>query len=188
MKPPYVILVSGLLYVSLYFSILSLNSLNLNSKVRFDYELKFNCTSNLWNQFACYKYPLSDELNRNELIATLVCTSNTFGQFDLVMSHTSYKSKSGNPVRMGEGTFKLSGENNQEIFGTYEGYADHCKNHKDVILFLSIKGGTGDYEGVKGYLSARCVPDDVQPGKKVLTLKGTIKQIHNNSFNTLAHL
>ena len=188
MKPPYVILVSGLLYVSLFFSILSLNSANVKSKVKFDYDLRFKCTSNLWNQFASYKHPSSGKMNRNELKTTLVCTSNTFGKFDLVMSHTSYKSESGNTVRMGEGTFKMSGENNQKIFGTYEGFADHCKNHKDVILFLSIKGGTGDYEGVKGYLSARCVPDNVQPGKKVLTLKGTIKQIHYNSLNTLAHL
>jgi hypothetical protein len=184
MKPTFVILVSGLVYVSLYFSILLLNSLDFNSKVRFDYELKFNCTSDLWSQFSNYKYPLSDRLNRNELKTSLVSTSNTFGDFELEMSHTSYKSEAENPIRMGEGTFKMSGENNQEIFGTYEGFADN----KDVILFLSIDGGTGDYEDLNGYLSVRCIPDEIHPNKKVLTMKGTITRISNNTSPLLVHL
>jgi len=30
--------------------------------------------------------------------------------------------------------------------------------------------GTGDYEGLKVYLTARCVPDEILPNKKVLPI------------------
>lgn len=188
MKPPYVILASSMLLAYMYLGVILFKSDIFKANIRFDYNLKFTCNSSLWNQFAGNKNCLHGQQNKHELKTSLICTSNTFGTYDLVMSHISYNGSLGETVRMGEGTFAISGEDGQQIFGTYEGYVDHAKNRKDVLLFLCIKGGTGDYEGVKGYLSARCVPDGEYSGLKFLTLKGSIRRVHKKNSILLTRL
>ncbi len=188
MKPPYVILASSMLLAYTYFGVILFKSNIFKENIRFDYDLKFTCNSSLWNQFAGNKSWLPDQQNKHELKTSLICTSNTFGTYDLVMSHISFKSDFGETIRMGEGIFSLSGDNGQMIYGTYEGYVDHHKNRKDVMLFLSIKGGTGDYTGARGSLSAICVSDRKNSELKHLTLKGSVRRVHKKKSNVLARL
>ena len=177
-----------MLLAYMYLGVILFKSDIFKENIRFEYDLKFTCNSNLWNQFAGNKSCIPGQQNKHELKTSLICTSYTFGKYELVMSYTSYNSSLGETVRMGEGTFAMSGDNGQQIFGTYEGYTDHTNGRKDVILFLCIKGGTGDYTGARGYLSAICVPDRKKSRLKYLTLKGSIRRVHKKKLNVLARL
>jgi len=184
-----IVIVAGILLLSSFtFSIISLKSNESTSNLRLDYDITFQCTSDHWNQFASNKQDHQSGMSRNELKTSLVCTSNTFGDFELEMSHLCYQTKVAESVRLGDGHFKLIGADGDYIVGTYEGYTDETKNHKDILLFLSIEGGTGKYSEVKGYLGATCVPDPENPSIRNLNLKGTIKHFHESTENTLASL
>jgi hypothetical protein len=58
----------------------------------------------------------------------------------------------------------------------------------DLLLFLNIEGGSGQYEGLKGYLSVTCIPDSADPSQRNLSLKGITKQIQAKNDNALACL
>ncbi|MCK5208459.1 MAG: hypothetical protein KAQ79_10575 [Cyclobacteriaceae bacterium] len=188
MKQPKIILAFAVVISCILFSSISLDSDKVQSKIKFDFEVRFNCTLNYRNQFASHNIIQSKEVNRTEFKATGICTLKNFDKFDLMMSHAAYKSEFGKSARIGEGTFKMKGDDGHQVFGTYEGYADLTRDPQDLILFFSIKGGTGYFHGAKGYLSARCGPDVSNPKVRILKLKGTITRTGKNTSNSLAQL
>lgn len=188
MKQRTIFLAIAVVISCILFSGFSLDSDAIQSKIKFDYEVSFNCTLNFKKQFTNHNSDQSNDVSRTEFSPSSVCTSKNFDKFDLMMSHTAYKSEFGKSARIEEGTFEMTGNNGHQVFGTYEGYADLTRNPKDLILFFSIKGGTGYFHGAKGYLSARCRADAANPKLRKLKLKGTITRTGKNTSNSLALL
>ncbi len=154
----------------------------------FDYELELKCSAKQWDKFTdCPKDQLLAS-NKKELIIPLVGPSNNSEQYKLVLSHQLYFTKVEASLRLGEGKFKLIDTENHYICGTYEGYIDQTNDRDDLLLFLNIQGGTGQYEGLKGHVSATCIPDPADPSHRNLSLKGITKQIVAKSDNALACL
>lgn len=180
MKQPALIIAIAIAICGTLISAISLTSREAKSKVKFNYEVKFNCTLNFRDQFSGSNMSQSQEVERTEFKASGYCESKNFNRFDLEMSHVNYVIETGSIARIGQGIFKMKGDDGDQLFCTYEGCADLSNDPQDLILFFTITGGAGNYEGATGYLRAICCPDGANPNLRKLKLNGMIKKEDNN--------
>ena len=180
MKQPLLFIAMAIAICCTLISAISLTSREAKSKIKFNYEIKFNCTINFRDQFSGNNMSQSQVEERTEFKASGYCESKNFNRFNIEMSHVNYVIETGDIARIGQGIFKMKGDDGDQLFGTYEGCADLTNNPQDMILFLTITGGAGYYEGATGYFRAICSPDGTDPHLRKLKLKGTIKREGNN--------
>ena len=180
MKQPLLFIAMAIAISGTLISAISLTSHDAKSKIRFNFEVKFNCTLNFRDQFASDKVVQSNGESKTEFKASGVCEAKIFDRFELVISHINYLNETGEIARIGNGTFNMKGDDGDQLFGTYEGCADLTNNPQDMILFLTIIGGTGYYEGATGYFRAICSSDGTNSHLRKLKLKGMIKREVDN--------
>lgn len=143
-------------------------------KIVFGQDIAFSSSLYFRNQPSSYNDEESSERIKTTLQTTGVSDSRHFYRFSLEMSHVATRQEQGKSVRISEGTFLLSGTDQQSIYGTYQGYGDLTHDPEDMAIFLIINGGTGDFEGASGYLNGIGSLKDGQPNVRKLVLDGTI--------------
>ncbi len=187
MKRPAIIALIFILFGALVFKLFPFTSGIGKGKIMITQELELRCASDSWNQFVkCTRGRHFDE-QKNEFKIP-VTTLDNFKHYELVLSHNSYGTKIEESTRLGEGKFKLIDATKHFVCGTYEGYVDQTNDRDDVLLFLKIEGGSGQYKGMRGFLSAACVPDPENPSNRNLSLKGKIKKMERQNIEAMACL
>ena len=142
--------------------------------INFESQIKFSSAVIFWHQPIVYNDEQSKDMLRTELSATGISQTKYLYNFELNMSHLALKTAFGKSVKIDDGIFELYNESGNKIYGVYEGYGSLSEVPQNMELLLKIMGGTGQFDGVRGFLSGTSYLNGTYPGMRKMVLEGTI--------------
>lgn len=148
--------------------------------INFESEIKFSSAVIFWHQPMVYNDEQANDMFRTELSAIGNSETKYLYNFELKMSHLALKTEFGKSVKIDDGIFELCNESGNKIYGVYEGYGSISEGPKNMELLLQIMGGTGQFYGIRGFLSGTSYQDCTYTGMRKMELNGTIVRKNNS--------
>lgn len=97
-----------------------------------------------------------------------------FNSIEFKVASTTAVDQLNGMVQMGSGSFIIKCKDRQEVHGSFEGFADQSISREDVMIYLTVEGGTGKFELSSGYLKIKIDHSDPKANEGVISVKGKI--------------
>ena len=136
--------------------------------------VEFNSAVSIWHQPMHINSSKASYLITSELTAQGESKSPYLDGFKLVLLHDAVRNEFSNEVKFKNGILKITGVDGHQVFGEYAGYGDYTKELKEIVLRISVKGGTGYYKNASGFLNGVSYQDGTNPRLRILELNGKI--------------
>lgn len=159
-----------------------------HATVELEYEHSFDSASNDWQQIQTFYRSFSSDVIDIPINTSLAHCFGEFHKMDFTLYNATSVDQLGHLINRGDGFFTIFTQDQQVTFGRFESFSDCRLDEQDMLIYLTIEGGTGKYKNAAGFIKLKYDGSIFTFDKHVLEVDGEIRIYDNIESPDLAHL